>query len=627
MRLMNKPEQLPRLLVVAAAVAVFAVLPLSHVRAGDAPASPTVGDLDALVHHPQSEMRAVVERFAEDLMAVQRRYGDGGSRWQLLSGSDTGTPEHRERQRRFLSEWESALDAMDFKALGIEGRIDYLLLRNTLSYGLKRLDRAERVLDETEPLLPMMATIHRLHEERRRMADIDPKAVAATLNDMKKLVETTQKALELGLEADDEDDTDTADDEDDADTAERIETTRLTAHRAAGIAEDLRRTLKGYFEHYDGYDPLFTWWVKDPYAKLDAAFGAYVDFLRQRIVGEKEGEEAPIVGDPVGREALADDLALAMVPYTAEELLEIGRRELEWCKAEMKKAAAELGFDDPAAALEHVKTLHQEPGDQPALVRDLAREAVAFLEERELVTLPPLAKEVWRMSMMSPEQQKVAPFFLGGEVIQVSFPTDAMAHEQKLMSLRGNNVHFARATVHHELIPGHHLQGFMTDRYHPHRWVFSTPFWGEGWALYWEMRLWDLGFPRSPEDRIGMLFWRSHRAARIFFSLGFHLGEMTPEEAIELLVETVGHERDNATAEVRRSFGGEYPPLYQAAYMIGGLQIMALHEELVVSGKMSERAFHDGVLQGGSMPIAMVRARLLGLDLGRGFEAAWRFDE
>ena len=60
--------------------------------------------------------------------------------------------------------------------------------------------------------------------------------------------------------------------------------------------------------------------------------------------------------------------------------------------------------------------------------------------------------------MMSPERQLVAPFFLGGETILVSYPTDGMTHEQKLMSLRGNNKHFARATVHHELIPGHHLQ-------------------------------------------------------------------------------------------------------------------------------------------------------------------------
>jgi uncharacterized protein (DUF885 family) len=139
------------------------------------------------------------------------------------------------------------------------------------------------------------------------------------------------------------------------------------------------------------------------------------------------------------------------------------------------------------------------------------------------------------------------------------------------------------------------------------------------------MLLWDQGFPRGPEDEVGMLFWRMHRAARIIFSLRFHMGTMTPQEAIDFLVDRVGHERANAEAEVRRSFVGSYSPLYQVAYMIGGLQLRALREELVTSGRMSEREFHDAVLQGGNMPIEMVRARLTEQPLARNHVAAWRF--
>ncbi len=64
---------------------------------------------------------------------------------------------------------------------------------------------------------------------------------------------------------------------------------------------------------------------------------------------------------------------------------------------------------------------------------------------------------------------------------------------------------------------------------------------------------------------------------------------MTADEAIDFLVDGVGHERSSATAEVRRSFNGSYPPLYQAAYMIGGLQLLALHDEVVGAGRMTER--------------------------------------
>src|SRR5262249_47223945 len=161
-----------------------------------------------------------------------------------------------------------------------------------------------------------------------------------------------------------------------------------------------------------------------------------------------------------------------------------------------------------------------------------------------LVTVPPLASETWRMKMMSPQRQLVNPFFTGGEVISVSFPTNTMAHEAKLQSMRGNNIPFSRATVHHELIPCHHLQGFMNARYHAYRGLFSTSFWTEGWALYWEMVLYDKGFPKTPEDRVGFLFWRMHRCARIVFSLRFHLGQMTSKQCIDYLVDRVGHERD-----------------------------------------------------------------------------------
>jgi len=284
-----------------------------------------------------------------------------------------------------------------------------------------------------------------------------------------------------------------------------------------------------------------------------------------------------------------------------------------------------MGFDDWKAALEKVKTAYVEPGRQPQLARELAQEAVRYVESRDLVTVPPLAKEVWRMEMMSPERQRVAPFFLGGEVLLVAFPTDAMTQEDKLMSLRGNNRHFSRAVVFHELIPGHHLQGFMSQRHNAHRRAFSTPFLTEGWALWWEMLLWDKGFATTPEDRIGMLFWRMHRAARIMFSLRVHQGQMTPQQAIDFLVDRVGHERANASAEVRRSFNGTYPPLYQAAYMLGGLQLRALHEELVTKGKMSDREFHDRVLREGPIPIEVLRAVMKGDKLEKGYTPRWRF--
>ena len=119
-----------------------------------------------------------------------------------------------------------------------------------------------------------------------------------------------------------------------------------------------------------------------------------------------------------------------------------------------------------------------------------------------------------------------------------------------------------------------------------------------------------------------MLFWRMHRAARIVFSLEFHLGLRSADECIRMLVEEVGHEPSTAEGEVRRSFNGNYPPLYQVAYMIGGLQFMALQRELVGSGRMSDREFHDAILREGNIPVAMLRSILKDEPV----ERVWRFD-
>jgi uncharacterized protein (DUF885 family) len=384
--------------------------------------------------------------------------------------------------------------------------------------------------------------------------------------------------------------------------------------------------LKQWFAFYDAYDPVFGWWCAEPYKKVDAQLGRYGDLVREKLAGIKGKDQDTIIGDPIGSDSLKAELAAELIQYTPEQLLKLAEKEFAWCEAEMLRASRDLGYgDDWKRALEHVKTLHVQPGEQPALILRQALEAIRFVEEHDLITVPPLARDTWRMNMMSPERQRINPFFTGGEAITVSFPTDGMTQEQKLMSMRGNNIHFSRATVHHELIPGHNLQRFMSLRYRPYRQPFRTPFWTEGWALYWEMLLWDLKFPQSPENRIGMLFWRMHRAARIVFSLSFHLEKMTAQECVDFLVDRVGHERENAAAEVRRSFETDYAPLYQSAYLLGGLQFRALHKELVGSGKMTNRAFHDAVLKRNSIPVEMVRASLLGQKIPKDYSSNWKF--
>lgn len=385
------------------------------------------------------------------------------------------------------------------------------------------------------------------------------------------------------------------------------------------VWSSLQKPLEEFRDHYLGYSPDQDFWIQQPLSQLLEEIAATQEFL----VPASERDQLRWIGQPLGEAELQREISLELLGQPLSALLELAEREWAWCRAEMDRCARDLGVDSWLEAVERVKHDHVPVGHQIELVRELCQEAIDYVREHDLVTLPDLAHLGWRLQRISPERQREAPFLLGGESVWVAVPTPEMPNELKRMVLRSNNRSFTRAVAHHELIPGHHLQGFFMRRCHAHRSPWATPFWIEGWTLSWELLLWERGFARSAADRVGMLFWRSHRCARILFSLNFHLGQWTAEESVSFLVEQVGHEPSTAEAEVRRSFAGDYPPLYQAAYLLGGLQMHALRREY--PGSLKE--FHDAVLQQNAMPIALLRHLLRGIPISESEMPTWDWPE
>ncbi|MBN8576125.1 MAG: DUF885 family protein [Cyclobacteriaceae bacterium] len=539
-----------------------------------------------------SEVYPLITQYEADRGSLQRFY--------FVQGS----PERRERFTQFYKDYLARLQQLPFESFSTGGKVDFIMMKRTFENELTLLAQEEKEATQVTKLTAYANPVYELEKKRRRGLHLKSDEVAQQLNDIKKNVQAAQQKL-----------------------AQEPNLTVALANRAVEIIGGQQAALKSVYEFYDGYDPQFTWWVKRPYQQLDSVLGKYAGALKNKIdaATRPKDDGSGIIGNPIGRDELLRLLQLEMIPYSPEELVNIANKEFAWCDAELLKASREMGFGDNwKAAQEKVKQAYVPEGQQPEAMLKLYDESIAFLKKNDLLTIPPIAEETWRMRMIPPRQQLISPFFLGGEVLQISYPTDAMDHEAKLMSMRGNNPHFSRATVHHELIAGHHLQGFMNNRYKAYR-HYRTPFWTEGWALYWELILWDMNFPRGPEDKIGMLFWRMHRCARIIFSLNYHLGKWTPQQCIDFLVDRVGFERANAEGEVRRSFTANYGPLYQLAYMTGGFQFYALKKELVDSGKMTYKQFHDAVLRENSMPVEMVRALLTNQPLTRDFKTSWKF--
>lgn len=541
---------------------------------------------------PVTEVYSLMVNYRADRGSLERFYNVPNS------------PERRERFKTFYKDYLVKLEQLPFEAMSVSGRVDYLLMKRDLENELFILSKEEKEVEQIKKYTSIVDPVYQLEQQRRRGKHLKSDEVAGQLNDIYKAIQSSTQKLK-----------------------QEPSLTRELSSRAEATIKGQQFAMKSVFEFYNGYDPEFTWWVTKPYQKFDSIMTKYAAALKNKIdpATLPKDDGSGIIGNPIGRDELLRLLQYEMISYSPEELVEIANKEFAWCDTELLKASREMGFGDNwKQAQEKVKQTFVPEGYQPEAMLKLYNESVDFLKKYDLLTIPPIAEETWRMSMLSPKQQLVSPFFLGGELLQISYPTDEMNHEDKLMSMRGNNPHFSRATVHHELIAGHHLQGFMNNRNKSYR-NFRTPFWTEGWALYWELILWDMKFPQSPEDRIGMLFWRMHRCARIIFSLNYHLNKWTPQQCIDFLVDRVGHERANAEAEVRRSFTANYGPLYQLAYMTGAFQFYALKKELVDSGKITFKQYHDAVLTENSMPVEMVRAILTNQPLTKDFKTSWKF--
>jgi hypothetical protein len=539
-----------------------------------------------------TEVYSLLINYSEDEGSLRRFY------------TITGSPERRERFKKFYADYKARLEKLPFEQMSVGGKVDYLMLKRDIEESLRQLDVEETEYAKVTKYITPGVPLYDIEKQRRRGIHLKSEEVAKQLTDIRKAVVDMTGKLK-----------------------QEPNLPPALASRAEGIVKGQQAALKSVFEFYNGYDPQFTWWVTKPFHKLDTALTKYTSQLKQKVDNAllPKDDGSGIIGEQIGREELIRLLQYEMIPYSPEELIDIATKEFAWCDAELLKASREMGFGDNwKQAQEKVKQSYVPEGQQPEAMLKLYNESVEFLKKNDLITIPPIAEETWRMRMIPPKQQLISPFFLGGEVLQISYPTGEMDHADKLMSMRGNNPHFSRATVHHELIAGHHLQGFMNNRNKSYR-DYRTPFWGEGWALYWEFILWDMKFPQSAEDKVGMLFWRMHRCARIIFSLNYHLGKWTPKQCIDFLVDRVGHERANAEGEVRRSFTGNYGPLYQLAYMTGAFQFYALKKDLVDSGKMTYKQYHDAVMRENAMPVEMVRAILTNQPITRDFKTTWRF--
>jgi uncharacterized protein (DUF885 family) len=155
-------------------------------------------------------------------------------------------------------------------------------------------------------------------------------------------------------------------------------------------------------------------------------------------------------------------------------------------------------------------------------------------------------------------------------------------------------------TCAHEGYPGHHLQ-FVTANRHPRRWrrLFAHAVFYEGWTLWCEQMLLDLGVDRSPWLPVQQLhdaLWRCHR---ILVDLRLQTGRYSHEQAVRHLQKAVGFTRARAEADVNWYTAQPAVPM---SYWLGRLENERLRERLMRGRGWSLRRFNDWLLSFGTIP-------------------------
>lgn len=164
----------------------------------------------------------------------------------------------------------------------------------------------------------------------------------------------------------------------------------------------------------------------------------------------------------------------------------------------------------------------------------------------------------------------------------------------------------------HEAIPGHHYQTSLQQendslpKFRRFNWYGA---YGEGWALYTESLGKELGLYTDPYQYFGALSEEMHRAIRLVVDAGMHTKGWTREQAIQFSLDNEGESEEAITSEIERYMA---IPGQALSYKVGQLKIRELRAkaEKELGDKFNIGKFHDAVLDGGCLPIAVLEQKI-----------------
>jgi len=366
-----------------------------------------------------------------------------------------------------------------------------------------------------------------------------------------------------------------------------------------------------FFHELKHHPEINTFRVSEELEQAAHALDDFVHYLKDDLAKNAKGDFA------CGRRYF--DLILQerhFLNIDADELYNFGDKLFNETEQELKKITQELqGNDDVDALMKRIQ--QQRPKKENVLdeYRNQMQAARKFVEENDIVSLP------------GKESLKVieTPLFLQHQIPFAAYyePSPKDVEQQGYYyvtpaktedDLGEHNTVSLKHTCVHEAWPGHHLQ-FVKANSKPTsstlpRLLNTSATLYEGWALYCEQLMHELGFIEEPESRFVLLKDRLWRALRIMIDVGIHTRGLSLDEAASLMQEKLGFSKSQAMGDLTWY---THAPGVPMGYATGWSLINKLKEQQEKDEHFNLKTFHDTLLSSGSIALPLTVVRGFGL--------------
>lgn len=298
--------------------------------------------------------------------------------------------------------------------------------------------------------------------------------------------------------------------------------------------------------------------------------------------------------------------------YTADDIHQIGLKEVARIKAEMEQIIKDLNFKGSFADFFHfLRTDEQFYAKSPKELLMIARD----ISKRIDAQLPRFFKTLPRKPYgVAPVPDAIAPKYTGGRYIGTSKEsTEPGYYWVNTYDLLSRTLYTLPSLTAHEAVPGHHLQGSLNnelgDSFPQFRKDLYLSAYGEGWGLYAEFLADDMGIYTTPYEKFGQLTYEMWRACRLVVDTGIHAKGWTRDQVVEYMASNTALSLHEIDTETDRYISW---PGQALSYKIGELKIKELRKkaEQALGPKFDIRKFHEIILEQGTVTLAIMEERV-----------------